>query len=521
MLDTRGWVHRPGHPERFAGTRPGDRNPSHTRSKKGQEARQTLPRAVLLLFDVSDADTLQKTLDRIPEGAQDWLEEVVVMEGLREIPASPPDREARFDVFVHRSPEHAGEPGYGRRRKDALEYAVRRGFDIAVLMRAGLHPPELLPALVEPLLGAPPVLSVARRTLRGSTGGDSRRPLWRGVAGALASGVMNRLLGIRQHDHASSYRAIPVPTLSRIPFQLDSDDVAFDSQFLIQCRALGLPTHEVDAKTNWLEQRALSASLRAGCAAIGSALDYRFHQLHLTRRGRYLVDTGVHYTLKQSPTSSHAQIASAVAAGTRVLDLGCSQGLLARPLKEKGVHVTGVDIVRTESLAAELAAFHARDLEQPLELPLGRIFDYVVVSDVLEHLKERQQLLRDTRRYLKEGGRLIVSTPNIALWFYRLSLLVGRFEYGARGVLDRTHVHLYTRSTFRREIERAGFRVIDQRVTSLPFEVVFDSTGRSRLIRGLADAYHLLARAWPELFAYQFILEASITTLDEEAVSSS
>jgi 2-polyprenyl-3-methyl-5-hydroxy-6-metoxy-1,4-benzoquinol methylase len=331
---------------------------------------------------------------------------------------------------------------------------------------------------------------------------------------------MNRLLGIRQHDHASSYRAIPVPVLSRIPFQLNSDDVAFESQFLIQCRALGLPTHEVDAKTSWLEQRALSASLQAGCAALRSALDYRFHQLHVTRRGRYLLDTGVHYTLKQSPTSSHAQIASAVAANTRVLDLGCSQGLLARPLKEKGVEVTGVDIARTESLAAELADFHAHDLERPLELPLGRVFDYVVVSDVLEHLKERQQLLRDTRRYLKEGGRLIVSTPNIALWFYRLSLLVGRFEYGARGVLDRTHVHLYTRSTFRREIERAGFRVIDQRVTSLPFEVVFDSTGRSRLVRGLAETYHLLARAWPELFAYQFILEASITTLDEEAVSS-
>ena len=33
-------------------------------------------------------------------------------------------------------------------------------------------------------------------------------------------------------------------------------------------------------------------------------------------------------------------------------------------------------------------------------------------------------------------------------------------------------------------------------------------------------AQHLLARAWPELFAYQFILEATITTLDEEAVSS-
>ena len=128
--------------------------------------------------------------------------------------------------------------------------------------------------------------------------------------------------------------------------------------------------------------------------------------------------------------------------------------------------------------------------------------------------------LRGARRYLKPDGRLIISTPNIALWFYRLSLLVGRFEYGPRGVLDETHVHLYTGSTFRREVENAGFDVLRQRVTALPFEVVFESTGRSRLVRGIASAYHLLARLWPSMFAYQYVLEARITTLDEESTTS-
>jgi hypothetical protein len=47
--------------------------------------------------------------------------------------------------------------------------------------------------------------------------------------------------------------------------------------------------------------------------------------------------------------------------------------------------------------------------------------------------------------------------------------------------------------------------------------VVFESTGRSRLIRSLAFTYHLLARMWPSMFAYQYILEAQIVTLDEEA----
>jgi 2-polyprenyl-3-methyl-5-hydroxy-6-metoxy-1,4-benzoquinol methylase len=56
-------------------------------------------------------------------------------------------------------------------------------------------------------------------------------------------------------------------------------------------------------------------------------------------------------------------------------------------------------------------------------------------------------------------------------------------------------------------------------VTALPFEVVFESTGRSRLVQWSAGIYHALARMWPGLFAYQVILEAEITTLDEESVA--
>jgi SAM-dependent methyltransferase len=200
-----------------------------------------------------------------------------------------------------------------------------------------------------------------------------------------------------------------------------------------------------------------------------------------------------------------------------VLDLGCSQGLLARPLREKGVRLIGVDSGPEDRVASELDAYYRRDLEEPLELPTGRVFDYVVSSDVIEHLRQRGELLRSVRRYLKPDGRLLISTGNVALWFYRLSLLIGRFEYGPRGILDETHVHLYTRATFRREVEKAGFRVVEERVTSLPFEVVFESTGRSRAVRALARLYHLLARMRPEFFAYQFLLEAEITTLDHEA----
>jgi 2-polyprenyl-3-methyl-5-hydroxy-6-metoxy-1,4-benzoquinol methylase len=297
----------------------------------------------------------------------------------------------------------------------------------------------------------------------------------------------------------------------RAPFELAADDRKFDTQILLQARALGVEPIEVPL-SGWSAAPGFS-----GLNSLRAAVEYRLHQLHFVRAGHYLVDHDVRYTLKRSPASSHAQILAAIRPGSRVLDLGCSQGLLARDLQARDVRVTGVDVLPPDKVSPHLWAYHQRDLEEPLRLDEGRVYDYVLVSDVIEHVKNREQLLRSARRHLAADGRLLISTPNIAIWFYRLSLLAGRFEYGPRGVLDETHVHLFTQSTFRREVERAGFRVISQRTTALPFEVMLESTGKSAPVAFASWSYHQLARAWPKMFAYQFLLEAEVTTLlDEE-----
>jgi 2-polyprenyl-3-methyl-5-hydroxy-6-metoxy-1,4-benzoquinol methylase len=482
------------------------------------ELSEAFPRIALFLFDCPDTEALQRLLDRIPQPVGEWLDEIVIMQERsasrqrpvpRDLLGSPP-----ANLQIHRLPRDAG---YGGARKAAFEYALLKGFDHVVMMRGdGQHPPEALPALIHPILFDPERMVFAYRRHRVSRVPVSWRLIPNLIAHVLATGFQNRLLGLRLRDYHSGYRLYTMAAIARLPFQLDADDHRFDMQLIIQCRVLGVPVTEVLVGPIWREYPTNAAGLGEVLRACRCSVDYRLHQLHAFRLGQYFVDEDVRYTLKRSATGSHMQIVGAIESGSSVLDLGCSQGLLARPLQEKGVRVTGVDIAPPERLAAELEAYFQRDLDLPLDLPLGRAFDYVVVSDVIEHLRNRTQLLRGARRYLKEGGRLIVSTPNIALWFYRLSLLAGRFEYGPRGVLDETHVHLFTRATFRREVEKAGFFVLQERVTALPFEIVFESTGRSRLVGGLSRFYHALARLWPSMFAYQHIIEAEITTLDAE-----
>jgi 2-polyprenyl-3-methyl-5-hydroxy-6-metoxy-1,4-benzoquinol methylase len=448
---------------------------------------------------------------RIPTAVRARVSELVWVD---EADAASGDALDEDGVRILRTP---GPRSYGGARKAAFDYAIQRGLDLVIAMRAdGVHPVEALELLIDAAAAAPDRVTIAARYLSGIPERDGPT-LLRRAGHHLSNRMVNSLLRLDLRDYLSGLRAYPTAALASVPFHLDSDGRDLDMEILIQLRALGVEFEEIPAPSAWQEFASDLPGMVGILRSSRSALQYRLHQLHVTRDGRYLVDHGVHYALKSSLRGSHFQIVDTIDPGADVLDLGCSQGLLAKPLSEKGVELTGVDQGPAGPVSPYVKAYYQHDLDRELDLPLGRDFDYVVIADVIEHLQSRHEVLVAARRFLREGGRLVVSTPNIALWFYRLSLLVGRFEYGARGVLDRTHVHLYTRATFRREVERAGFRILRERVTSLPFEVVFESTGRNAWIRRIETFYHALARLWPEMFAYQFILEAEITTLDEQS----
>jgi SAM-dependent methyltransferase len=150
--------------------------------------------------------------------------------------------------------------------------------------------------------------------------------------------------------------------------------------------------------------------------------------------------------------------------GARVLDVGCGSGLLGARLRERGNTVWGIDA------AAEAAPSAARRLDRFLladvidrasiaELLRGERFDAIVFADVLEHLPDPVGTLRSYLRYLAPAGTVLVSVPNVAVWYVRAGLMVGRFDYTATGTLDRTHLRFFTRASLKRALEEAGLRV--------------------------------------------------------------
>ncbi|HZR96880.1 MAG TPA: class I SAM-dependent methyltransferase [Gaiellaceae bacterium] len=197
---------------------------------------------------------------------------------------------------------------------------------------------------------------------------------------------------------------------------------------------------------------------------------------------------------------AHAKLLAAVGGGRRVLDVGCSSGYLARPLAERGNTVVGLELDPEAAREAErwCERVLVGDVET-MELPFDPAsFDVVLCGDILEHLRDPVATLARLRPLLAPGGRLVASTPNVANWAVRLSLLAGRWRYTDRGILDRTHTHLFTRSTLVEAVRAAGFERVE-----VDFSVPVP--GDSDVLDGAAWA---AGRLRPTLFAYQWVVVA-------------
>jgi hypothetical protein len=100
---------------------------------------------------------------------------------------------------------------------------------------------------------------------------------------------------------------------------------------------------------------------------------------------------------------------------------------------------------------------------------------------------------------------VIVSVPNVAHVWVRLSLLVGRFDHADRGILDRTHLRFFTRRTLLELLRGAGLGVVELAVTPVPLPLVVPSRWHGRWLARIHALSAGAARGWPGGLAYQLI----------------
>ena len=160
--------------------------------------------------------------------------------------------------------------------------------------------------------------------------------------------------------------------------------------------------------------------------------------------------------------------------GLRLLDIGCGGGLLSEPMSRLGFTVVGVDaaarnIGTASAHAAEQGvAVDYRCSTAEALLAAGETFDVILNMEVIEHVADPGQFLRDCAAMLKPGGLMIVATLNRTLKAFALA------KVGAEYVLRWLPAGTHDWSKFLKPAELRGFLAGQAVVVDGPYGVVFD-----------------------------------------------
>jgi 2-polyprenyl-3-methyl-5-hydroxy-6-metoxy-1,4-benzoquinol methylase len=345
------------------------------------------------------------------------------------------------------------------------------------------------------------------------TSGAARQggmPLYKFLGNRILSTVQNRVLGAELTEFHSGYRVYATEALRAVPFALNTNDFHFDTEIIIQMLRAGRRIVELAIPTYYGDEICHVNGIRYAKDVVLASLKARVQDLDLVYDRKFDVASSEvkneQYRTKIAYDSTHAYALEVVRPGARVLDIGCGDGRLAQVLRARGCWVEGVDAWPLPA-DVELDAFHRHDLDE-LHLPVDvASFDYVLMLDVIEHLRDPEEFVAELRRATEENPevRFVISSGNIAFAPTRLLLLAGQFNYGKRGILDMTHTRLFTFATLRRLLEGEGFRVDSVRGVPAPFP---EAVGESGLGSFLLKVNKLLIRLRRSIFAYQMFMVA-------------
>lgn len=475
----------------------------------------TKPRLLIFIVAYNAERTIQEVLARIPHTlADDYQVEVLVIDDASGDETFERGEEIRgaqtlpFKLHVLFNPVNQG---YGGNQKIGFHFAIERDFDFVALVHGdGQYAPECLPALVEPLANgeADAVFGSRMMKSRGALGGGM--PLYKFVGNKILTAAQNRLLRVRLSEFHSGYRVYSVDALRRIPFSLNTNDFHFDTEIIIQLVLAEQRINELPIPTYYGEELCHVNGLKYAWNVTGTTLRARIQELSLLYDRKFDTSPAASNTQYESRLdfdSPHTFALEVVEPGSSVLDLGCAGGYLGARLREQGCEVTGVDVFPLAE-GMELDAFHLHDLDEaPLPVNAGE-FDYVLLLDVIEHLRSPElfmERLAESMR-LNPQAKLVLSTGNIAFALTRLLLLTGQFNYGKRGILDLTHTRLFTFATLRRLLDGAGFEIVDLRGVPAPFRLALGEARGGPLLSGLNRG---LIRLRKQLFSYQIFAVAA------------
>jgi 2-polyprenyl-3-methyl-5-hydroxy-6-metoxy-1,4-benzoquinol methylase len=400
--------------------------------------------------------------------------------------------------------------GYGGNQKVGYTYAITEGFDFVAMVHGdGQYAPEELPRLLEPLRAGEADAVFGSRMMRPGSALRGGMPLYKYVGNRILTMMQNRVLGTHFTEFHSGYRIYSVRALQQIHYRLNANGFHFDTEIIIQLLNAGMRISELEIPTYYGDEISRVNGMSYAWHVTTTTFANAFHRSGLLHQRRFDPKTAgnSHYDLKLGYASSHSMSLAAVPDGAAVLDMGSGPGGLANELLRKKCDVAVVDVFQPAEADPRIKVY-LQDLDDPIEFDVEDR-DYLLLLDVIEHLKDPERFLDRLRaRFDHRPRTLILTTGNVAFIVQRLMLLFGQFNYGKAGILDRTHTRLFTFRSISYLLRDAGFRIREVRGIPAPFPKVVGDGALGRMLVAVNRALIVVSRS---LFSYQIYIEATST----------
>ena len=190
-----------------------------------------------------------------------------------------------------------------------------------------------------------------------------------------------------------------------------------------------------------------------------------------------------------------------------IVDIGAGAGAFCQRLFDYGYDVTGVDIDK-EKWIPKAIPFLQLNIDQGIQKYVNRQFDVACCFEVIEHVENPWNLMREIRSIVKPGGLLLLSTPNITSFLSRQNfLLKGKFHQFEDSDLDYGHISPITVYELLHIAKNTGWQALE--ISPGGYLPIFDLSILSpkklilNLLRGLT---YLTARGYKNGWSLFFVL---------------
>jgi len=465
-------------------------------------------RILIFIVAYNAEKTISDVLHRIPASLRNKNVEVLVIDDFsrdetfsKGLAYQNPEED--FRITVLRTPENQG---YGGNQKLGYHYAIDHGFDIVALVHGdGQYAPEKLPDLLGPFFKDEADAVFGSRMINRQDALKGGMPLYKWLGNQVLTRFQNALLGTHFSEFHSGYRLYSTDALRQIPFERNSNDFHFDTEIIIQLVWKKLRITELPIPTYYGDEICHVNGMKYAWDVARTMLRSSFHARNLLYDRKF--DMGPveeTYDLKLGFTSSHTMAIERVRPGADVLDIGCGRGYVSEELAKSARRVVAIDLYVPESSTNPKVEFHRLDLDSgvfPVDISQ---YDQIFMLDIIEHLRDPvvfMEGLRAATGYKRPA--IVLTTANIGFYVTRFMLLFGFFNYGRKGILDRTHTRLFTFDSMRELLDETGYKVTEVKGIPAPYPRALGDNAFSRALVGLNN---LLIKLNKGFFSYQILV---------------